>query len=164
MMQSVQVIIERLKTNPEDFFGYDGPHVGIPKFRNVVAKLDDLLIDKHDAGHIHRLWFLEPEEKEALLAAYKEARRARFEAQVFHDLLTAPTEVNLAVERMDTSGKRLMQGSAMRLDSSGNLGIGTTSPGMWQGAVPKQNMLAEATKILSDEFDKQYAKNRNPRP
>jgi hypothetical protein len=144
MMQSVQVIIERLKTNPEDFFGDDGPRGRIPRFRNILDKLDDLLIDKQDAGHIHRLWFLEPEEKAALIEAYKEARRARFEAQVFHDLLTAPTEVNLAVERMDTSGKRLMQG--------------------WQGAVPKQNMLAEATKILSDEFDKQYAKNRNPRP
>jgi hypothetical protein len=146
MMQSVQVIIERLKTNPEDFFGDADSRGRIPRFRNILDKLDDLLIDKQDAGHIHRLWFLEPEEKAALIAAYKEARRARFEAQVFHDLLTAPTEVNLAVERMDTSGKRLMQGS---------------SGPMWQGAVPKQNMLAEATKILSDEFDKQYAKNRN---
>ncbi len=160
MMQAVQVIIERLKTNPEDFFG-DADHRGrIPKFQGIAEKLDDLLAHKQE-GFIHRLWFLEPEEQAALIEAYKEARRARFEAQVFHDLLTAPTEVNLAVERMDTSGKRLMQGSAMRLDSSGNLGIGTTSPGMWQGAVPKQNMLAEATKILSDEFDKQYAKNRN---
>ena len=141
MMQSVQVIIERLKSNPEDFFGYDGPHVGIPKFRNVVAKLDDLLIDKHDAGHIHRLWFLEPEEKAALIEAYKEARRVRFEAQVFHDLLTPPEEnygASLAVRSHPMSGKIMMQGS---------------SGPMWQGDVPEEERQGQV-----------YAKNRNPRP
>ena len=147
MMQSVQVIIERLKTHPEDFFGdkqsdrrtYQGT---FPKFQDITEKLDDLLIDKHDAGHIHRLWYLEPEEKEALLAAYKEARRARFEANVFHTLLTAPTAVNLAVERMDTSGKRLMQGAG--------------------SIIAPQNMLKEAREILNQELEKQYAKSRNP--
>ena len=145
MMQSVQVIIERLKTHPEDFFGdkqsdrrtYQGT---FPKFQDITEKLDDLLIDKHDAGHIHRLWYLEPEEKEALLAAYKEARRARFEANVFHTLLTAPTAVDLAVERMSSSGKRLMQGA------------------MWSGAVPKE----EGAKIvgqINQAFEEEYAKN-----
>ena len=123
MMQSVQVIIERLKSHPEDFFGgFEGRGLGQsrPKFNDVREKLDDLLIEKPDVGHIHRLWYLEPEEKEALLEAYKQARRERFEAKVFHTLLTAPTAVDLAVERMDTSGKRLMQGA------------------MWGGAVPKE--------------------------
>jgi hypothetical protein len=128
MMQSVQVIIERLKTNPEDFFGdvnekraLGGPY---PKFRDITEKLDDLLIEKKDVGHIHRLWYLEPEEKEALLAAYKEARRARFEANVFHTLLTAQEpdpQYDINMDRMTPSGKRLMQGGAM-----------------WQGAVPKE--------------------------
>jgi hypothetical protein len=148
MMQSVQLIVERLKNNPEDFFGDLGEMKGLgikyPKFHEITSKLDDLLLEKTE--HPHRLWYLNEDEKLALLEAYKEARRARFEAQTFHTLLTAPTAVNLAVERMDTSGKRLMQGP---------------SGAMWQGAVTKQNMLTDATKILSDEFDKQYAKNRN---
>jgi hypothetical protein len=150
MMQSVQVIIERLKSHPEDFFGdMEGRLIGrhAPKFNDVREKLDDLLSEKTE--HPHRLWYLNEDEKAALLAAYKEARRARFEAKVFHILLTAPTAVDLAVERMDTSGKRLMQG--------------------WQGQVPSgivapQNMINAATKILRDEMDKQHAKNRNPRP
>ena len=152
MMQSVQVIIERLKTNPEDFFGDDGSRGRIPKFRNILDKLDDLLVDKHDAGHIHRLWFLELEEKAALIEAYKEARRARFEAQVFHDLLAPPEEnygVDLAARSHPQTGKMLMQG--------------------WQGQVPStlitpQSVIKEATEILNKEFDKAYAKNRNPRP
>ena len=146
MMQSVQVIIERLKSHPEDFFGdFSGDrHIGryAPKFNDIREKLDDLLIEKPDVGHVHRLWYLEPEEKAALIEAYKEARRARFEARVFHTLLTAPTAVNLAVERMDTSGKRLMQG-----------------PG---SIIAPQNMLKEAREILNQEFEKQYAKSRNP--
>lgn len=146
MMQSVQVIIERLKSHPEDFFG-DMEDSRLrrltPKFSTIREKLDDLLIEKPDVGHIHRLWYLNEDEKLALLEAYKEARRARFEAKVFHTLLTAPTAVDLAVERMDTSGKRLMQG--------------------WQGQVPlgivaPQNMLKQATEILNNEFEKEYAK------
>ena len=147
MMQSVQVIIERLKSHPEDFFGDDGPRGRIPRFRNILDKLDNLLTENQD-GQVHRLWFLEPEEKAALIEAYKEARRARFEAQVFHDLLTPVEEQELsavtykATNRYNPhTGKPLMQGSS--------------------SIITTQNMLTDATKILSDEFDKQYAKNRN---
>jgi hypothetical protein len=140
MMQSVQVIIERLKSHPEDFFGDMEGRLTTrhaPKFDTIREKLDDLLLEKTE--HPHRLWYLNEDEKLALLEAYKQARRERFEAKVFHTLLTAPTAVDLAVERMDTSGKRLMQG----------------------GGITTQNMLTEATKILNKEFDKVYAKNRN---
>ena len=147
MMQSVQVIIERLKTNPEDFFGDADSRGRIPRFRNILDKLDDLLIDKHDAGHIHRLWFLEPEEKVALIEAYKEARRARFEAQVFHDLLSPVEEsqydLNVATRKHPTTGKYMMPTGAM-----------------WQGAVPKE----EGAKIvdhINKAFEEEYAKNRN---
>ena len=119
MMQSVQVIIERLKTNPEDFFGDLGDtrlrHLN-PKFSTIREKLDDLLIEKPDVGHIHRLWYLEPEEKEALLAAYKQARRARFEAKVFHTLLTNQDPEERSTVTFNTKGrygldgKQLMQG------------------------------------------------------
>ena len=141
MMQSVQVIIERLKSHPEDFFGdMEGRLIGrhAPKFNDVREKLDNLLTEPQD-GHTHRLWYLNEDEKLALLEAYKEARRARFEAKVFHTLLTAPTAVDLAVERMDTSGKRLMQG--------------WTDP----------RAMGAQVQIIKDE-EKVYAKNRNPRP
>jgi hypothetical protein len=146
MMQSVQVIIERLKSHPEDFFGdMEGRLIGrhAPKFNDIREKLDNLLTDPQD-GSVYRLWYLNEDEKLALLEAYKQARRERFEAKVFHTLLTAPTAVDLAVERMDTSGKRLMQGPS--------------------SIIAPQNMINAATKILRDEMDKQHAKTRNPRP
>jgi hypothetical protein len=132
MMQAVQVIIERLKTNPEEFFGdLDGERlIGrySPRFDDIREKLDDLLIEKPDAGHVHRLWYLEPEEKAALLAAYKEARRARFEARTFHQLLTRQEKK----ERSTVTYK-----PAMTLDASGNLSIGT-APNPWGNVIPKQ--------------------------
>ena len=138
MMQSVQVIIERLKTNPEDFFGdlNDGrpQHV---KFGELASKLDDLLTVKRD-GEIHRLWYLNEDEKAALLEAYKETRRARFEAKIFHQLLS-PQEQDLTMERMTPSGKRLMQ--------------------RW---TDPRAMGAQVQTIKDEE--KVYAKNRNPRP
>ena len=145
MMQSVQVIIERLKSHPEDFFGdlNDGrpQHV---KFGELASKLDDLLTVKRD-GDIHRLWYLEPEEKAALLAAYKQARRERFEAKVFHTLLTKPEEAPNTTTYTANLAKSMANTKHQTVSS----------------IVAPQNMLAEATKILSDEFDKQYAKNRN---
>ena len=145
MMQSVQVIIERLKTNPEDFFGDADSRGRIPKFSSILDKLDNLLTETQD-GHVHRLWFLEPEEKAALIEAYKEARRTRFEAQVFHDLLSPQEELNVATRQHPRTGKTLMQG--------------------WQGQVPSsiiapQNMINESLEILNSEFDKAYAENRN---
>ena len=138
MMQSVQVIIERLKSHPEDFFGdMEGRLIGrhAPKFNDVREKLDDLLLEKTE--HPHRLWYLNEDEKLALLEAYKEARRARFEAKVFHTLLTKQEQEEVSTVKFNTKDRY------------------TT------GIIAPQNMLAEATKILSDEFDKQYAKNRN---
>jgi hypothetical protein len=145
MMQSVQVIIERLKSNPEDFFGdlqndrrtYQGT---FPKFQDITEKLDNLLTDPQD-GNIYRLWYLNEDEKLALLEAYKEARRARFEANVFHTLLSKPEEnygASLAVRSHPMSGKIMMQGS---------------SGPMWQGDVPEEEGQGQV-----------YAKNRNPRP
>lgn len=155
MMQSVQVIIERLKSNPEDFFGEisDRQGLGLPraKFYDITDKIDNLLTEPQD-GHVHRLWYLEPEEKEALLAAYKEARRARFEAKTFHTLLTAqePEQYNTVTYT-----------TAMRLDSSGNLGIGTQKPSK---IIAPQNMLNQAQQILDEEFLKEYAKSSHTRP
>jgi len=131
MMQSVQVIIERLKSNPEDFFGEISDRQGLglprPKFYDITDKIDNLLTDPQ-AGHVHRLWYLEPEEKAALLAAYKEARRARFEARTFHQLLTRQEKK----ERSTVTYK-----PAMTLDASGNLSIGT-APNPWGNVIPKQ--------------------------
>jgi hypothetical protein len=111
MMQAVQVIIERLKTNPEDFFGdLDDGRPQHVKFGELASKIDDLLTEKQD-GHIHRLWYLTEDEKVALIDAYREARRARFEAKTFHQLLSqpeAPTKLGRA-ERRGLDGKRLMQ-------------------------------------------------------
>ena len=152
MMQSIQVIIERLKSNPEDFFGEISDRQGLglprPKFYDITDKIDNLLTDPQD-GHIHRLWYLNEAEKIALLDAYKEARRARFEAKVFHTLLTAqePEETNTvtykAINRYDPhTGKALMQGTTSNI-------------------IAPQSMLNQAQQILAVEFEKEYAKNRN---
>jgi predicted Zn-dependent protease len=146
MMQSVQVIIERLKTHPEDFFGDFEKHLGrTPKFIDITEKIDDLLTDK-DKQYVHRLWYLEPEEKEALIAAYKEARRARFEANVFHTLLTKQEPDDDTVkfntkDRYSLDGKRLMQGPS--------------------SIIAPQKIINESLELLNREFDAQYAKNRN---
>jgi hypothetical protein len=140
-MQAVQVIIERLKSHPEEFFGdTEGRLIGrhAPKFSDIREKLDDLLTEPQD-GHIHRLWYLEPEEKAALLDAYKEARRARFEANVFHTLLTKQEPEETSTVTYKTAGRYL---------SPSNI-------------IAPPSMLEDANKLIRAEFDRQYAKNSN---
>jgi len=148
MMQSVQVIIERLKTHPEDFFGDADSRGHIPRFGSILNKLDNLLTENQD-GQVHRLWYLEPEEKSALIEAYKEARRVRFEAQVFHELLTPREEPTMNTvtyntkDRYSLDGKSLMQGF---------------------GAAQIKREGVKIVDQINKEFEKEYAKNRNPRP
>tara|TARA_R110000868_G_scaffold125254_4_gene330927 strand:- start:3761 stop:4204 length:444 start_codon:yes stop_codon:yes gene_type:complete len=96
MMQAVQVLIERMKSHPDEFLGeIDLPRIARnPKFGDIIEKLDDLLADNEKVGprNFHRLWFLNDDERTALLDAYKEARRFRFEAKIFHTLLSPETE------------------------------------------------------------------------
>jgi len=127
MMQSVKLIIERLKTHPEDFFGEISDRQGLglprPKFYDITDKIDNLLSHPQE-GHVHRLWYLTDTERLALIEAYKEARRARFEAKVFHTLLTKQDDgIDLPVRSHPQTGKILMQGAQVPL---------------WQGAVPKE--------------------------
>ena len=148
MMQSVQVIIERLKSHPEEFFGdLDDGRPQHVKFGELASKIDDLLTEKQD-GHIHRLWYLTEDEKVALIDAYREARRARFEAKVFHTLLTAqePEERSTVTYRTQGryhphTGKELMEGSS--------------------SIITPASMMNQAQQILDQEFQKQYAENRN---
>jgi hypothetical protein len=130
-MQAVQVIIERLKSHPEEFFGEISDRQGLglprPKFYDITDKIDNLLTHPQE-GHTHRLWYLTDTERLALIEAYKEARRARFEAKVFHTLLTAqePEETSTVTYK-----------PAMTLTSSGGLSIGT-APNPWGNVIPKQ--------------------------
>lgn len=119
-MESVKLIIERLKTHPEDFFGDIRDDQGLraprPRFYDIIDKIDNLLTHPQ-AGHTHRLWYLTDTERLALIEAYKEARRARFEAKVFHTLLTPQEKEDTgtitmkALGRYNTQGKQLMQGT-----------------------------------------------------
>lgn len=130
-MQSVQVIIERLKSHPEDFFGEISDRQGLgmprPKFYDITDKIDNLLTHPQE-GHTHRLWYLTDTERLALIEAYKEARRARFEAKVFHTLLTPQ-------EKEDTG--TITFRPAMKMDANGGLLIGA-NPNPWGNVVPKQ--------------------------
>ena len=132
-MQAVQIIIERLKTHPEDFFGdleeRRGLSLPYAKFYDIADKLENLLTHPQD-GHVHRLWYLTDAERVALLDAYKEALRARFEAKVFHTLLSKqdPEERNTVTYKTQGryhphTGKPLMEESIIN---------------PWATVVPKQ--------------------------
>jgi hypothetical protein len=124
MINAVQILIDRLKSHPEEFFGEVGggnrglAQWGSPKFAGVERHLNVLVgsravVEKHmQEGHPY--WFLEPEELDALKAAYKEASRARFDAEIVHTLLAPEPEP-------------VQYREAMRIGATGNIGIGATT-------------------------------------
>jgi len=100
MNQAVTMLIERMSTNPEDFFGnvgHDESRIGIrafnkqnvPKLRHVAVQ-----IERHIIGALGRdestgdaYWFLTEEEREALRVAYTKAKRTRFIADTIYTIL-----------------------------------------------------------------------------
>jgi hypothetical protein len=98
-MNAIQILVERLKTHPEEFFGdlrdaraYRPLEKYDAKFRNEALMIERHIIGAKDKGDdsYDAYWFLTQEEKDALRMAYTEARRARFEADVIHNLLAQP--------------------------------------------------------------------------
>ena len=80
------------------------------------------------------MWYLNQTEIKALIDGYTAMHKQKFTAQVVHDILRPAPDYDINMDRPYQKPSTMV--------------------------VP-QNMLAAATKILNEEFDKQYAKNRN---
>jgi hypothetical protein len=113
MLAGVEILLERMKTNPEEFV--EGR---LSKWSRVMDTAWAVLTE---------------DERTVLQSALIEAKRDHFTGEVMRVLSGDVEEEPTPAERYYT--KSLMQGSA------------TVS----------QNALAQATSILSDEFDKAYA-------
>jgi hypothetical protein len=83
------------------------------------------------------MWYLNQTEIKALIDGYTAMHKQKFTAQVVHDILKPPPEYDINMDRPYQKPSTMV--------------------------VP-QNMLAAADKLIRAEFEKEYAKNRNPRP
>lgn len=128
MTPAVQMLIDRMQTHPEEFFGevgYRNPltgtsnYEGAPKFREFARQIERHIIPETspDSPDITPLWHLTDVERQALREAYTEARRVRFSAEVIHALLTPDPDPQ----------DRIYPVESLRLDASGALGVGTTA-------------------------------------
>ena len=99
MNQAVQMLIERMQTHPEDFFGPLEPlhtpktlrmqREPTPKFRYLAIQIERHIVGAkdRDESSADSLWHLTAAEREALRLAFTEARRVRFDAEVIHTIL-----------------------------------------------------------------------------
>ena len=123
MLTGVEILLERMKTNPEEFVEGD-----YSKWSRVMDTAWTVMTE---------------DERTALQSALIEAKRDHFTGEVMRVLSGDVDEVS-----MDTGlyeGKHLMQGNRP------------------SKLITSQSMMNQATKILSDEFDKAYAKTKAPR-
>lgn len=119
MNEGVKILIERMESNPEDFYSSDfEPHTGKITRGRYVWIADYL--KKRLAGTAEP-WYMEgaltPEEMEALMAAYTQFERKRFTERVMKDLL---------VDEEEKQHHGFIAQPVMTLSSNGNLGLGTT--------------------------------------
>ena len=111
MLTGVEILLERMKTNPEEFI--EG---GLSKWSRVM-----------DAG-----WsVMTVEEQKALQDALTEAKREQFNGEVMRVLAQGHDD-------------------RVTMDSEPYLGRKHGK------VITSQSMMNQATKLLSDEFDKQY--------
>jgi hypothetical protein len=116
MLTGVEILLERMKTNPEEFI--EG---GYSKWSRVIDGSWSILTE---------------EEQTALKAGVDNAKREHFNGEVMRVLAQGHDELNL--EPYTFKGKPLMEGNRP------------------SKVITSQSMMNQATKLLSDEFDKQY--------
>ena len=116
MLTGVEILLERMKTNPEEFV--EG---GYSKWSRVLDMSWAILSE---------------DERTALQAGMNEAKREHFNGEVMKVLAQGHDELNL--EPYTFKGKPLMEGNRP------------------SKVITSQSMMNQATKLLSDEFDKQY--------
>lgn len=125
MIKGVEIVINRMKTHPEEFFG------GSLKWH--------WLFDERTKS------CLTAEEKEAIQAELDEVRRKEFTSKVMETLLE---------EKEPAYGYGAQE--VMRLDSSGNLGIGTArSNGSFyytNTSNAASNIMIGGTKLSESDF------------
>ena len=108
MNQAVTILIERMRTHPEDFFGPVGVNDGRlglrafteqrnPKFRAIAQQIEKFIIGNAKMSEADYaptpLWFLSDEERAALAVAYTDARRTRFIAETIHTMMSKDVPV-----------------------------------------------------------------------
>jgi len=137
MRAAVTLLIERLATHPDDFFG--APNGSYPyralekyeaKFRAEALQIERHIIgakDKDDTSY-DAYWFLTQEEKAALHAAYTEARRVRFDADIIHAVMA---QLGPPVNRVGTTST--IPNQALNLMDSRH--PRDREPGYWGGGV-----------------------------
>ena len=90
MLEAVSIIINRLESHPEDFFGEISTgntlRIYSPRFHRVRSDLD-MLVGQHQEDERPRFWYLTEAEKEALREAYTKACRERFQAETLYALM-----------------------------------------------------------------------------
>lgn len=109
------MIIDALKARPDDFFGpisgrtlqvYDSP-----RFHSIERRMDRDFTPRRDSEEIVRtdesveFWFLTPEERDALRAAYTEAKRERFTAEVIYNMMRPNDEKEDELLKYKASGR-----------------------------------------------------------
>jgi hypothetical protein len=118
MLTGVEILLERMKTNPEEFI--EG---GYSKWSRVL-----------DAGFA----VMTEDEREALQAGMIEAKREHFNGEVMRVLAQGHDDQLGRADDYLVKGKIPMQGNRP------------------SKVITSQSMMNQATKLLSDEFDKQY--------
>jgi hypothetical protein len=94
----VQILIDQMANNPDDFFGPVGESKGLSIRRNKFATWASVIenelipgarLEREKEGRSY-IWFLSDEEKAALAEAYTEARKVRFDAEIVFAMADKP--------------------------------------------------------------------------
>lgn len=130
MLAGVEILLERMKTNPEEFV--DG---GYSKWSRVMSNGWDIFTE---------------EERTALQNAHNEAKRDHFNGEVMR-ILTGDVEATMDIEEF-YKGKQLMQGNRSGLLASGH--ISTTNSNI----LTPNSLHQQIKDTLDKQFDEAYAR------
>ena len=140
----VQILIDQMKSNPDEFFGplEISPRIArageSPKFRYIANQIAAELVGIPDprreaprANDPGSLWFLTDFERNALKEAFTEAKRLRFDAEIITILHHKPDPEDERYKAAYIGGTATITSAASNVATSA-LGL-SGSAGIWNG-------------------------------
>ncbi len=143
-----KLVLARMESNPEEFCTVYTTG-GYSRWQGLTRGLEALARNDTHTKDFGVLWPLTDEERAALLESYRKLYLNELHRDMLKNIVSGADKPEI------DPNTYVYKGEGMRIDSSGNLGLGTSTA---KTLLTSSQMGVQARSVLDTEFDRAYAK------
>ena len=143
-----KLVLARMESNPEEFCTVYTTG-GYSRWQGLTRGLEALARNDTHTKDFGVLWPLTDEERAALLDSYRKLYLNELHRDMLKNIVSGADKPEI------DPNTYVYKGEGMRIDSGGNLGLGTSTA---KTLLTSSQMGVQARSVLDTEFDRAYAK------